>query len=54
MKSLSTRHYVYLGALILLALVLASCAGLDLGDIVKVKRPTRSSRPRGGAACRRR
>ena len=39
MKSLSTRHYVYLGALILLALVLASCAGLDLGDIVKVKTP---------------
>ncbi|MFN5958955.1 MAG: hypothetical protein ACK462_13580, partial [Planctomyces sp.] len=28
MKSLTTRHYVYLGALILLALVLASCAGL--------------------------
>jgi hypothetical protein len=42
MKSLTTRHYVYLGALILLALVLApptSCAGLDLGDIVKVKTP---------------
>ncbi len=39
MKSLSTRHYVYIGALILLALVLASCAGLDLGDIVKVKTP---------------
>jgi len=39
MKSLTTRHYVYFGALILLALVLASCAGLDLGDIVKVKTP---------------
>ena len=38
MKSLTTRHYVYrcpdpAGA------VLASCAGLDLGDIVKVKTP---------------
>ena len=39
MKALTIRHYVYLGALILLALVLASCAGLDLGDIVKVKTP---------------
>ena len=37
--SLSTRHVVYLVGLLLLALVLASCAGIDLGDIVKVKTP---------------
>ena len=39
MKHLTTRHYVYLVGLLLLALVLASCAGFDLGDIVKVKTP---------------
>jgi hypothetical protein len=37
--SLSTSHVVYLVGLLLLALVLASCAGIDLGDIVKVKTP---------------
>ena len=37
--SLSTRHVVYLAGLVLLALVLASCAGIDLGDLVKVKTP---------------
>jgi hypothetical protein len=36
---MTTRHYVYLAGLALLALVLASCAGLDLGDLVKVKTP---------------
>ncbi len=36
---MSTRHYVYVAGLALLALVLASCAGFDLGDIVKVKTP---------------
>jgi len=36
---MTTRHYVYLTALALLALVLASCAGFDLGDLVKVKTP---------------
>jgi len=36
---MTTRHYVYIAALALLALVLASCAGFDLGDIVKVKTP---------------
>lgn len=39
MKHLTTRHYVYLVGLVLLAMVLASCAGFDLGDIVKVKTP---------------
>jgi len=39
MKNLTTRHYVYIVGLLLLALVLASCAGFDLGDIVKVKTP---------------
>ncbi|MBX3404410.1 MAG: hypothetical protein KF699_13445 [Phycisphaeraceae bacterium] len=42
MKSLaplSTRHVVYLVGLLFLALVLASCAGIDLGDLVKVKTP---------------
>jgi hypothetical protein len=38
-SSLSTRHYVYLAALLLVALVLASCAGVDLGDLVRVKTP---------------
>ncbi|MBX3580197.1 MAG: hypothetical protein KF723_23595 [Rhizobiaceae bacterium] len=37
--SLSTRHVVYLVGLLFLALVLASCAGIDLGDLVKVKTP---------------
>lgn len=37
--SLSTRHVVYLVGLVLLALLLASCAGIDLGDLVKVKTP---------------
>ncbi|HRQ11391.1 MAG TPA: hypothetical protein PLG36_10240 [Trueperaceae bacterium] len=37
--SLSTRHVVYLVGLLLMALVFASCAGVDLGDIVKVKTP---------------
>ncbi|MFN7022712.1 MAG: hypothetical protein ACK4WH_15520 [Phycisphaerales bacterium] len=37
--SLTTRHVVYLVGLVLLALVLASCAGIDLGDLVKVKTP---------------
>jgi hypothetical protein len=36
---MTTRHYVYLAGLALLALVLASCAGIDLGDLVKVKTP---------------
>ncbi len=36
---MTTRHYVYLAVLLLLALVLASCAGFDLGDLVKVKTP---------------
>jgi hypothetical protein len=55
MKSLTTRHYVYLGALILLALVLAATrAGLDLGDIVKVKTPNTIQQTTMGAACRRR
>lgn len=36
---MTTRHYVYIAVLALLALVLASCAGFDLGDIVKVKTP---------------
>lgn len=36
---MTTRHYVYIAALALLALGLASCAGFDLGDIVKVKTP---------------
>ena len=38
-SSLSTRHYVYIVGLMLMALVLASCAGFDLGDLVKVKTP---------------
>jgi hypothetical protein len=36
---MTTRHYVYIAALLLLALALASCAGLDLGDIIKVRTP---------------
>ena len=36
---MTTRHYVYLAGLALLALVLASCAGIDLDDLVKVKTP---------------
>jgi hypothetical protein len=36
---MTTRHYVYIAALAFLALVLASCAGIDLGDLVKVKTP---------------
>lgn len=37
--SLSTRHYVYLVGMLLMVMVLASCAGIDLGDMVKVKTP---------------
>lgn len=39
LKNLTTRHYVYIVGLLLMALVLPSCAGFDLGDIVKVKTP---------------
>ena len=39
LSSLSTRHYVYIVGLLLMALVLTSCAGFDLGDLVKVKTP---------------
>jgi len=39
MKNLTTRHYVYIVGLLCMALVLASCAGFDLGDLVKVKTP---------------
>ncbi|MBX3382140.1 MAG: hypothetical protein KF864_01390 [Phycisphaeraceae bacterium] len=39
LSSLSTRHYVYIVGLMLMALVLTSCAGFDLGDLVKVKTP---------------
>jgi hypothetical protein len=36
---MTTRSYLYIAALALLALVLASCAGFDIGDLVKVKTP---------------
>lgn len=36
---MTTRHYVYIAALVLLALMLAACVGFDLGDLVKVKTP---------------
>ncbi|HYD00782.1 MAG TPA: hypothetical protein VEB22_06095 [Phycisphaerales bacterium] len=36
---MTTRHYVYIAALVLLALTLAACVGFDLGDLVKVKTP---------------
>ena len=36
---MTTRHYVYIAALALLALTLAACVGFDLGDLVKVKTP---------------
>jgi len=39
LNSLSTRHYVYLVGMLLMVLVLASCAGIDLGDLVKVRTP---------------
>jgi hypothetical protein len=37
---MTTRHVAYIFALAMISLALAACAGLDLGDIVKVRTPT--------------
>lgn len=47
MNVLTSRNVMYAAALVLLTLALAACAGLDLGDIVKVKTPNEIQQTRG-------
>lgn len=47
MSAATTRNIMYAAALLLLSLALASCAGLDLGDVVKVKTPNEIQQTRG-------
>lgn len=47
MNVLTSRNVMYAAALVLLTLALAACAGLDFGDIVKVKTPNEIQQTRG-------
>lgn len=47
---MKTRHIAYIFALVLITLALGACAGFDLGDLVRVKTPSRVQQSTGLAA----
>ena len=47
---MKTQHIAYIFALVLIALALSACAGFDLGDLVRVKTPSRVQQSTGLAA----
>ena len=47
---MKTRHIAYIFALVMITLALGACAGFDLGDLVRVKTPSRVQQSTGLAA----
>jgi hypothetical protein len=44
---MTSRHVAYVFALVMVSLAIAACAGLDLGDLVKVRTPNAIQRTTG-------